>query len=156
MARRALSLVLATSALAGALWLYTCSLGVWGPVLYFPFVGAPAVAGMIALRAALVRKLGGGPDPTARALEMIALGAMLSPTAGFLIVFCLRDMGDRGGHCGLLDASAATTVLGVSSLFWLAGEVVALVALVRRGSDLERLRSYQAVATVLTLLVAPP
>jgi len=155
MVTRAVSLALAASALAGAVWLYTCSLWVWGPVLYFPFVGAPAIAGMMALRAALVRKLGGGPDPTARALEVIALGAMLFPGAGFFIVMCVGDMGDRG-HCGLLDARAAATVLGASSPFWLAGVVVALSALSIRRSSLAHLRPYQAVATVLTLLVAPP
>jgi hypothetical protein len=155
MARRAVSLALAASVLAGSLFLYTRSLSIWGPILYFPFVGAPAVVGMMVLRAALVRKLGGGPDATARALELIALGAMLAPGAGVVIAMtCLHDM--EGGHCGLSDASAAAAVLGLCWPLWGAGELVVLAALVHRRSALARLRAYQAVATILTIILAPP
>jgi hypothetical protein len=151
MARRAVSLALAASVLAGSLFLSTRSLWIWGPVLYFPFVGAPAVAGMMALRAALVTRL----DPTARALEVIALGAMLAPAAGVVIAMAfLHNM--EGGHCGLPDARAIATVLGRCWLFWGAGELVVLAALIHRGSALARLRWYQVVATIVTLIVGPP
>jgi hypothetical protein len=155
MARRALSLALAASVLAGSLYLSTLSLWIWGPVLYFPFVGAPAVAGMMALRAALMRKLGAPPDPTARALEVIALGAMLAPGAGFALALAFLG-GMEGDHCGLRDPTAVATVLGLCWPLWGAGEVIVVAVLVRGRAALARLPWYRAVATILTLIGAPP
>ena len=154
MGSKALSRILAASTLAGALWVYTRDLGVYGPLMFYPFVGAPAVAGMMGVRAALVRKLGGGADPTARALEVIALGAMLAPGAGYLLANRLDGM--PGGRCGLLDASMVATVLGRSWPIWGAVEVGGLVALARHRVSMAPLRAHQLLATVLTLVAAPP
>ncbi len=154
-ARRALSLLVAASILAGALWLYTRPLSIYGPLFLYPLFGAPAVAGSMALRATLTRKLGTGTVPMARAVEVMALAVMLAPCAGLLIAFCCIS-GGVGGHCGLMDGSAAATVLARSLPFWLVGEMVVVVTLGFRRADLARLRWYQALSTFLTLLAAPP
>jgi hypothetical protein len=154
-ARRALSLVVSASTLAAALWLYTRGLSIYGPALVYPLFGAPAVAGLMALRAALTRKLRSGQVPVARAFEVMALGVVLTPCFGLVIAFCCIR-GGAGGRCGILDASAAATVLGRSWPFWFVGELLVLVTLGLRRADLARLRWYQLLATTLTLIAAPP
>ncbi len=79
---RALSLALAASTLTGALWLGTRDLWLYGPMMVYPFFGAPVVAVLMAVRAALVRRLGGPPDPVANSLGIVALGSMLAPSIG--------------------------------------------------------------------------
>ena len=153
MVRRALSLGLSGGTLAVALWLSTASVGIWGPLLYFPFLGTPVIAGMMTARAALMRKAA-RPHPTARALEVIALGWMLAPCVGFALMFC--RLGSMEGTCGLAGARDVMRVLGLWGPIWGAGEMVVIVALVRRGAAVFALRWYQTAATILTLIVAPP
>jgi hypothetical protein len=154
MGRRALSIALAGSTLIFSLWLSTLSVGVLGAVLFFPFLGAQVIAGMMAVRVALVRKAAAPPDPTLRALEVIALGWILAPGVGVALMFC--SLGSMEGTCGLAGFADVAVVLGLWGPVWGAGEMVVIVALVRRGADVVALPWFQAAATVVTLIVAPP
>ena len=110
MRQRALSLALAGTALAFSLWLSTSPVGLLGTVFFFPLFGAPIIAGMMTVRDALVRKGAAAANPTASALEVIALAWMFAPCAGFALWFCfLQSVHDL---CGLADTVDVARVLG--------------------------------------------
>jgi hypothetical protein len=155
LALRTLSLGLAASVLAAVLWLYTRPLWAYGLAFIYPFVGAPLVGGVMVWRRLCVRMLRRGDDPTARAIELTALGVMLAPFIGSLIEFYCLPHAD-GDHCGLVDASTAATALGFSWPVWGAGELLVLVALVRHRMRFAHLRGYRVLATLLSLVAAPP
>ena len=153
MRQRALSLALAGTALAFSLWLSTSSAGLLA-VFFFPFLGAPIIAGMMTVRDALVRKGAAAANPTASAIEVIALAWMFAPCAGFALWFCfLPSVHDL---CGLADTGDVARVLAPCWPFWGAAEIVVIVALVRRSAAVVALTWYRAAGTVLTLIIAPP
>jgi hypothetical protein len=149
-----LSFALGGTTLAFSLWVGSTSVGIWGPFLYFPFFGTPVIAGMMALRAAVVRKAAIPPAGIERTLEAIALGWMLAPTAGCLMMLC--KLGMLEGMCGVASPRDAVKVLAYWAHIWGAGELVVIMVLVHRYTAAIALSWYKATATILTLILAPP